>query len=134
MLAARAAYDEGADTLLLDPAGPARAVLEGALLRALAEGRRPVPPLEDPDLRAAVAVAAVAVGLRADHVHLEPGEGVDLVVRVAVPADVGDEDAASMAQRLGAALAADPLVGGRLQRGLDLALERDGDPTASPRS
>ena len=126
-LAARAAYDEGADTLLVDPAGPARVVLAGALLRALAEGRLPVPPLEDPDVHAAVRAAAVAAGLGSDQVRLEAGVGVDLVVRVTVASDVSDEDAAAAAQVLGAALAADPLVGGRLEHGLDLALERGPD-------
>ena len=124
VLAARAAYDEGADTLLLDPAGPARVVIDGPLLRALAEARAPLPPLEDPVLHAAIVTAAVGVGLRADQVALEAGESVDLVVRLTMGAGVADGEATALARALGAALAADPVVGSRLERGLDLAVDR----------
>ena len=47
----RAALDEGADAMLLDLGGPHPFVLEGALLRALAQGRPWVRPVEDADVR-----------------------------------------------------------------------------------
>ena len=124
VLAARAAYDEGADTLLVDPAGPARVALGGPLLRALAGGRAPVAPIDDPDLRAAVDAAALAAGLRPEQVVLEAGQEVEVVAHLIVDAGVSDEAAAGVARALGAALAADPVVSDRLQRGLDLSVER----------
>lgn len=124
VLAARAAYDEGAEALLIDPAGPSRAVLDGALLRALAEGREPVAPLDDPEVHAAVASAAAGLGLAPDQVRLEPRQSVDLVVRLTLGAAILDEEVADVARALGAALAADPVVRSRLVRGLDLAVER----------
>ena len=49
--AAAAALDEDADAILLDLGGPHPFVLEGALLRALAQGRPWVRPAEDDDVR-----------------------------------------------------------------------------------
>lgn len=123
ILAARAAHDEGADTLLLDPAGPARFALDGPLLAQLAEGREPVSPAGDPDVLLAIARAAAAAGIAADRVKIERDDDVDLVVRLSVAP--GAEDVAiAAAQALGAELAADPVIRRSLPRGLDVAVDR----------
>ncbi len=124
VLAARAAFDEGADTLLIDAAGPARVVLDGAFLLALANGRMPEPSTMDPETSAAVYAAVTALGLRGDQVVLEPGDSIDLVVRLTVASDVTDEDAAEVARGLAAALRSDVVVGSRSPRGWDLVVER----------
>jgi hypothetical protein len=46
---------ERADAVVIDVAGPVPLVVEGARLRALADGARPPLPHEDPDVRAQVA-------------------------------------------------------------------------------
>lgn len=48
-LAAQAALAEGADALLVDPAGPARHVVEGSRMRELAAGAPGVPARLEPD-------------------------------------------------------------------------------------
>jgi hypothetical protein len=48
--AAAAALADGRSVLVIDLAGPARTALSGAMLRALAAGRRAVPVHEDPDV------------------------------------------------------------------------------------
>ena len=53
--AARAVYAEDAVALLVDPSGPDSVVLFGAVLLALAEGREWLAPLEDPEVRHAIA-------------------------------------------------------------------------------
>lgn len=63
-----------ADALVIDVAGPAPLVLEGARLRALAASQPPPPPHEDPDVRSAVAAVT-------SQFTLKPGEpGTDLLV------------------------------------------------------
>lgn len=47
-LAAQAALAEGADALIVDPAGPVRHVVEGARIRELAAGALGVPAYLDP--------------------------------------------------------------------------------------
>ena len=55
--AAAGAFTEGAEALLVDFAGPFHVVVEGAPMRALAEGRAWVPADEDPEVRGAVQAA-----------------------------------------------------------------------------
>jgi hypothetical protein len=57
---------ERADAVVIDVAGPVPLIVEGARLRALADGAPPPLPHEDPDIRAQV--AAVTAGFT-----LEPG-------------------------------------------------------------
>jgi hypothetical protein len=118
--AAMVAYSERADTLLVDPAGPVPYELSGARLRALAENRRYLPPAEDPEVRAAVAalVAAEPAVLRSE---LRPGTETDVVLALAVADGTPVQE---LAQRLASALAEDPVLRVRLNRGLDLALLR----------
>ncbi|MFJ9517108.1 SseB family protein [Kitasatospora sp. NPDC101801] len=118
--AAMVAYSERADTLLIDPAGPVSYPVDGARLRALAENRRYLPPVEDPDVQAAVAalVAAEPAVLRSE---LRPGTETDAVLALALADGTPVQE---LAQRLATALAADPVLRVRLNRGLDLALLR----------
>lgn len=118
--AAMVAYSERADTLLVDPAGPVPYELSGARLRALAENRRYLPPAEDPEVLAAVAalLAAEPAVLRSE---LRPGTETDAVLAISLADGTPVQE---LAQRLAAALAADPVLRVRLNRGLDLALLR----------
>jgi SseB protein N-terminal domain len=137
VLAARAAYDEGATALLVDPAGPARRVVEGPDLLALAEARRSDRPLEDPQLTAAVARAAATVGLTPEHLVLGQGVtdpsvdrgdvgsvGADVVVRLIVGEPFDDAAAREVGRAFGQALGADPAMQGRLAHGVDVSVER----------
>ncbi|WP_327070064.1 SseB family protein [Kitasatospora sp. NBC_01250] len=112
------AYAERADTLLIDPAGPVTYQLTGARMRAVAENRVWLPPVQDPEVLDALRalLAGEPQVLRAE---LTPGGTTDVVLGLE-PADGADVPA--LAQRLAAALAADPVLRVRLTRGLDLAL------------
>jgi SseB protein N-terminal domain len=123
--AAAAAYDEGADALLVDPAGPVRAVLDGATLRALAEGRVPLPPAADPEVSAAVRAAAAAIGPPLEAVRLQAGSEVDVVVELLVASGTGEEDAGQAGVALGRLLAQDAVLRSRLTRGLDVVVVRE---------
>jgi hypothetical protein len=69
-----AAAQTEAHAVVVDVAGPVPFVVEGARLRALADGEPPPPAHEDPDIRAAV--AEVIAGFT-----LEPGgQDIDLVI------------------------------------------------------
>jgi hypothetical protein len=121
---ARGAYAYGAVALLIDVAGPVEVVLEGPPMLALAEGRAWVPPVEDPDVLAAVGkalaglpgLAGVDVGMSAD---------ADLILTLHVPgatSDVGGTSPRDVAQQAAQRLAAVDLLRLRLQRGLDVAV------------
>ncbi|WP_441247154.1 SseB family protein [Kitasatospora sp. McL0602] len=114
-----AAYAEQAGSLLVDPAGPVTYELTGARMRAVAENRPYLPPLEDPEVQAAVQalVAAEPAVLRAE---LRPGTETDAVLAIAT--DLPEAAVRELAGRLAAALATDPILRVRLTRGLDLAL------------
>ncbi|MEU9074738.1 SseB family protein [Kitasatospora sp. NPDC004745] len=119
--AAMVAFSERADTLLVDPAGPVPYRLEGARLRALAENRPYLPPVRDPEVREAVrallaAEPQVVTGL------LAASEGSDGVLAVVLDAALDQAGVQAAAQRVGRAVAGDPLLRVRLDRGLDLAV------------
>lgn len=123
--AALAAYSEGADTLLLDLAGPVAYEVTGPALRALAEGREHVAPHADPGVRGAVrdAVAAEPV-VRAAYL----GEGGDTDLRLTLAATADQAEVLAAARRIAARLADADALRGRLTRGLDLALLPPGAP------
>ena len=69
---------EQADAVVIDVAGPVPLVVEGARLRALANGAPPPLPQEDPDIRAQVAAVT-------DDFTLEPGgPDADLTVTLKI--------------------------------------------------
>ncbi|KWX07617.1 hypothetical protein TR74_18250, partial [Carbonactinospora thermoautotrophica] len=77
--AALAAFAEGAEAVLVDPAGPVTYVVERPALYALAEGRVPVPPAEDDEVAAAIR-AGVAAEPRVRAAYMSPAEDADLLV------------------------------------------------------
>jgi len=96
-------------------------LVEGPALRALAEGRRPVPPLDDPEVRAAVRTAVAAEpGLSG--VHLLPGRGTDATAALVLAPGTGTAEARQIAARVAARLAEEPVLRSRLERGIDLAV------------
>ncbi|AEW97564.1 MULTISPECIES: SseB family protein [Streptomycetaceae] len=116
--ALQALAHEGADTLLIDMAGPVPYALAGPALRALAAGRDRLDPLTDPEVGRAVreVIAAQSAVVRAYLVPAKDSDGtVGLVL--AEGAEPGP-----VAQSVATALAADETLRGRLVRGLDLAL------------
>jgi hypothetical protein len=96
-----------ADAVVIDVAGPVPLVVEGARLRALANGDPPPLPYEDPDIRAEVAAVT-------PEFTLAPGGG-DTDLAVTLPAaDAGE------ARRVAGELAV--RLGGRLRRGIEIRL------------
>ncbi|GAB7186156.1 SseB family protein [Kitasatospora sp. Ki12] len=119
--AAMVAYSERADTLVIDPAGPVPFQLSGARLRALAENRPFLPPARDPEVREAVrallaAEPQVVTGL------LGASGSADAVLAVVFDPALDQPGLQAAAQRVGRAVAADPLLRVRLDRGLELAV------------
>ncbi|GAB2745287.1 SseB family protein [Kitasatospora kifunensis] len=112
------AYAERADTLLIDPAGPVTYQLTGARMRAVAENRVWLPPVQDPEVLAALRVL-LAAEPQVRRAELRPGEVTDAVLALAL---ADGAQVPELAQRLATALAADPVLRVRLTRGLDLAL------------
>lgn len=119
--AVEAAWSERADVLLVDLAGPAYFELSGAAMRAVAEGRVPLPAHRDAE------VAAELRGLLARHpqllrAHLLPSATADAqLVLVPDPAAAPDEVGPAV-RALAADLAEARLLRIRLDHGLDLAV------------
>jgi hypothetical protein len=110
---------EGADTLLVDLAGPVTYELTGASLRAalLGPGRRP--PVADPAVREALRAAVAAEpGIVRAHLTAGRADSDGTLGLVLAP----DADAAATGQAIATALAADEVLRAALVRGLDLAL------------
>jgi len=116
--ALQALAQEGADTLLIDMAGPVPYELTGAALRAAA-GHGGTDPLAEPEVRAALrAVLAQEPGVA--RAHLTPGQpGSDGTLGLVLAPDA---DVAATARSVSARLAADETLRGALLQGLDLAL------------
>lgn len=112
-----AAAHEGADTLVIDLAGPVPYQVSGPALLALAEGRTRTAPLDDPAVTAAVR-AVVAAEPAVLVARLGPGSADGTLALVLDPA----APPAGTARRIAGALAADDVLRARLVRGLDLAL------------
>lgn len=118
--ALRAAAQEGADTLVVDLAGPVTYPLQGAALRALAEGRTGVPPADDPAVTAALRAVLAAEPL-VRSAQLLPGRGTDGTLALCL-ADRDPSAVRDLAGRVAGALAGDEVLRTRLVRGLDLAV------------
>ncbi|MFG1807083.1 SseB family protein [Streptomyces sp. NPDC049040] len=116
--ALRALAQEGADTLLIDLAGPVPYELTGSALRAAALGPGRGEPMEDPDVRAALR-AAVAAEPGVVRAHLTPGKDSDGTLGLVLAPGA---DAERTGRALAAALAADDTLRAGLRRGIDLAL------------
>jgi hypothetical protein len=116
--------------VVIDVAGPAPIVVDGARLAALAEGL-PVPWLhEDLDVwELAAAVAAEhAPGIR---VRLSrPRNGLDLTVELAPPAGTAGQVPDQVAARIGEALSV--RLGDRAPRGIAVVTQTAADPNHQP--
>ncbi len=126
--AARGAYEDGAEALLVDPSAAGAAVVEGAALLALAEGRPWLPPAEDPDLLAAVAEALRDVDGLAGWTA-GPGApvgGGDLLLTLRTDPAAGPRVAPEVARTAAERLAGIALLRARLDRGVDLAVSPPG--------
>jgi hypothetical protein len=123
--AAEVAVAEGADGIVVDVAGPATATLGPPEVRALADGRAPLPAYDDDALAVELArVLAAEPGVLGG--WLGPGAGVDAVLTV----ELGQgQDPQAVGARLAAGLRA-PALGTGAVRGIDLAL-RSG-PASAP--
>ncbi|MEU1422370.1 MULTISPECIES: SseB family protein [unclassified Kitasatospora] len=119
--AAMVAYSERADTLLIDPAGPVPYRLSGARLRALAENRPYLPPVRDPEVREAVR-ALLAAEPQVVSGLLAPYQEGDGLLAVVLDRALDQEAVQAAARRIGQAVAADPVLRVRLDRGLNLAV------------
>jgi hypothetical protein len=93
-------------------------VLFGAVLLALAEGRTWLAPLEDPEVRQAIA-EHVPEGVRW---RLAESPVADATLALTY-ADATAESAAASARELAEQLAEVPLLRARLDRGIDLVVE-----------
>ena len=133
---ARQAWQAGieeADAVVIDVAGPVPLAVDGARLAALAAGRPPPLPHEDPDVRALAGAALAGEPLIAGFA-LRPGEGgSDLAIQVTLARGYGPEhaDAQAAVQRAVERIAAG--AGGRLRRGIMVAAST-GDHPASARA
>jgi len=112
---------EEQELMVLDPGGPVPFPVEGPALRALAQGRVPVPPLADPEVAAAV---DEVVGTHPGVVRhrLAPSEQADAVLLLGVRSGT---DPTAVAAALADQLAAHPVLRERLDRGLELAYRPD---------
>lgn len=119
--ALQALAHEGADTLLVDMAGPVPYALSGPALRAVAEGRDFGDPLADPAVREAVRAAVVAEPgvVRAHLVPAGTAGTADGTLGLVLAPDAAVQE---VAQRVATALAGDDVLRGALVRGLELAL------------
>ena len=121
--AAAGAYAEGAEALLVDFAGPFHVVVQGAPMRALAEGRIWVPADEDPEVRGAVQAALADLpGLAS--LDIRSSTDADLALTLHLGA-TDAQHVREVAQEAAARLAQVDILRIRLDRGLDLAAVSD---------
>jgi len=133
--AAIAALEEGCEVLVLDFEGPARAVLAGSLLRALAQSRKALPPAHDPVVIETITAAGDAIDglvrvdvheietvpeLLVEHGDDASGESVPDAVVLLTPSE--GADAQALAAELAAVLSREPVLRDRLDGGLAFVL------------
>jgi hypothetical protein len=120
-----AALTENADLVVIDPSGPVTYRIEGPALRALAAGREPVPALQDTEVVAVVRAAVEAEPALAA-AYLFPADSADFVLGLVLGAGADErpepEVAREVAGRIAAALADEPVLRERLDRGMELAV------------
>jgi hypothetical protein len=117
-----------ASAVVVDVAGPVAFAVDGARLAALAEGRPPPLPHEDPDIRAAAA-AAVSAEPDITGFALLPGDGgTDVTIRLTLASGLGPglPRAQEAVQRCAERIMADG--DGRVQRGIAVVVTVAGPP------
>jgi SseB protein N-terminal domain len=110
-----------ADAVVIDVAGPVPFEVDGARLAALAEGRPPPQPHEDPDVRALAGAALAGEPLIAGFALLPGRGGSDLTIELALAgaADPGLQRAQEAVGRVAERIVA--AGGGRVRRGITVA-------------
>ena len=124
--AAQAAIAE-ADALIIDVAGPSQIVIDGPGLRAMAEGREWLPPIED---EAVIDNVHASLALLASdgwvNVRIDPSQTADFVVVLELPGG-GHPDGRSAQELADAAaqsLARNVILRSRLINGLQIGVDR----------
>ena len=116
---AESALEQEADAMVIDIAGPVRCAMTGAHLRALAQGRRWIPPAHDTEVHDVVAEYALDCGIAVESFGEGP-EG-ELLVTVVPP----KADAAAVLEQLAQRLSANVMIRDRCDRGISLAVAVD---------
>ena len=115
-----------ASAVVIDVAGPVPLAVDGARLAALAEGRPPPLPHEDPDVRALADAALTSEPLIAGFALLPGKSGSDLTIQVTLIPGHGPGHALTQAaiQRAVQRIVAD--MGGRVRRGITVTASMTG--------
>ncbi len=119
-----AALSEGADLVVIDPAGPITVELSGAMLWALAEGRTLVPLAEDGAVIGAIQEASDGMAHAFSDAFLQPGadQSTDLVIQLVARAGANAADLREAASQLASRLAANPIMRSRVDGGVQIAV------------
>jgi SseB protein N-terminal domain len=118
------ALSEGADLVVIDPAGPATVELSGAVLWALAEGRAMVPLADDLAVIGAIRDATEDMARAFSGTFLQPGadQSTDLVIQLVARAGADPAELREAAAELASRLAADPIMRSRVDGGVQIAV------------
>jgi len=113
---------EEASAVVIDVAGPVPFAVDGARLAALAEGRPPPLPHNDPDMQALAAAALAGEPPVAGFALLPGGGDSDLTVQVTLAPGYGPSDARAQAAIRRAVERIVAGGGGRVRRGITVAV------------
>jgi hypothetical protein len=118
------ALSEGADLVVIDPAGPATVELSGAVLWALAEGRAMLPLADDLAVIGAIRDATEDMARAFSGTFLQPGadQSTDLVIQLVARAGADPAELREAAAELASRLAADPIMRSRVDGGVQIAV------------
>jgi SseB protein N-terminal domain len=118
------ALSEGADLVVIDPAGPATVELSGAVLWALAEGRAMAPLADDLAVIGAIRDATEDMARAFSGTFLQPGadQSTDLVIQLVARAGADPAELRDAAAELASRLAADPIMRSRVEGGVQIAV------------
>ena len=118
------ALSEGADLVVIDPAGPATVELSGAVLWALAEGRAMLPLADDLAVIGAIRDATEDMARAFSGTFLQPGtdQSTDLVIQLVARAGADPTELREAAAELASRLAADPIMRSRVDSGVQIAV------------
>ena len=118
------ALSEGADLVVIDPAGPAMVELSGAVLWALAEGRAMPPLADDLAVIGAIRDATEDMTRAFSGTFLQPGadQSTDLVIQLVARAGADPAELRDAAAELASRLAADPIMRSRVDGGVQIAV------------
>jgi SseB protein N-terminal domain len=118
------ALSEGADLVVIDPAGPATVELSGAVLWALAEGRAMAPLADDLAVIGAIRDATEDMARAFSGTFLQPGadQSTDLVIQLVARAGADPAELRDAAAELASRLAADPIMRSRVDGGVQIAV------------